>query len=140
MPIDRKVIDRAIALATPEHARITVLGVARVYGTSLGFPNPGLQPNRFEIADLKEIVEGAAGALRAKGFEVRVAMSKSRNASKMIARWVIARNFHAVIVPDPDRPRWRQVVEGDVAHEIGRRCGVPVYAVPVPSPRRARPA
>ena len=141
MPVDREVLARAIALATPEHAAITVLGIARIHGTSLGLPHPGLQPNRVEWEELRRSVEDAAGALRESGFDVRVALSRSRNAPKMIARWAVAKNFHAIVVRDPERPRWRRAIEGDLAHEIGRRCGVPVHAVPVaPSGGRARPA
>jgi nucleotide-binding universal stress UspA family protein len=126
----RDAIERAVDLATPEHAKITVLSIARVFGTSLGFPNPGLQPNRLEIAEQHTIIEDAAAILRQKGFEVRVAMSKSRNAPKMIARWGNAKNFHAIVVCDPARAAWRRKIEGDVAREIRRRCPVPVYAIP----------
>jgi K+-sensing histidine kinase KdpD len=133
-PFSGDVIARAIELATPEHATITVLAIARVYGTSLGFPNPGLQPNRIEIEERKKITEDAATILRAEGFDVRVAMSKARNIPKMIARWANAKNFHAIVVPDPERPAWRRFLEGDVRREIERRCSVPVHAVPVPAP------
>ncbi len=136
VPISDAVLKRTIRLASPQHARITVVSVARVYGTSLGFPNPGLQPNRLEIEENKRIVEEAGEALRREGFDVRVAISKSRNAPKMIARWARAKNFHAIVVPDPERPRWRRVVEGDLAHEIERRSGIPVHAVSVPSTSR----
>ena len=139
VPFSHDVIARAIALATPEHAKITVLSIARVYGTSLGFPNPGLQPNRLEIEEQHRIIEDAAAILRKKGFEVRVAMSKSRNAAKMISRWGNAKNFHAIVVCDVERPAWRRKIEGDLTREIERRCRVPVHAVPVPaSNRRAR--
>jgi nucleotide-binding universal stress UspA family protein len=123
-------IRRTIELAIPGHAKITVLSIARVYGTSFGFPNPGLQPNRLEIAEQHRIIEDAASRLRAKGFEVRVAMSKSRHAPKMIARWGNAKHFHAIVVCDPARAAWRRRIEGDVAREIERRCPVPVYAIP----------
>ncbi len=133
-PFSPDVMARAIELATPAHAKITVLAIARVYGTSLGFPNPGLQPNRIEIEQRKKITEDAANVLRAEGFEVRVAMSKARNMPKMIARWANAKNFHAIVVADPERPAWRRFVEGDLKHEIERRCAVPVHAVAVPAP------
>ena len=138
MPFSHDVLVRAIELAAPERAKITVLAIARIYGTALGFPNPGLQPNRIEIEERKLIAEEAATILRKEGFDVRVAMSKARNGPKMIARWVNARNFHAVVVPDPERPAWRKKIEGDLASEIGRRCDVPVYAIPVPAPSRGR--
>ena len=129
VPFSQDVIARAIDVATPAHAKITVLSIARVHGTSLGFPNPGLQPNYLEIAEQHRIIEDAAAILRGKGFEVRVAMSKSRNAPKMIARWGNAKHFHAIVVCDPARAAWRRKLEGDVAREIGRRCPVPVYTV-----------
>ena len=137
-----EVIERALAVAAPEHAKITVLGVVRVYGTSLGLPHPGLQPTRIEWDEARRQVDSAAETIRRKGFEVRVALSRSRNAPKMIAKWAAAKNFHAVVIADPERPRWRQVVEGDLTHEIERRCGVPVHTVLVPalSPGRSRPA
>ena len=137
VPFTREVIARTVELAAPEHAKITVLSIARVYGTSLGFPHPGLKPNRIELEQQKKIVHDAAKILRRKGFEVRVGLSKARNAPKMIAKWASARRFHAIVVPDPERPSWRRVVEGDLANEIQRRCEIPVHAVPVP--RTGRP-
>ncbi|MBI3649344.1 MAG: universal stress protein [Actinobacteria bacterium] len=134
MPFGHEVLRRVIDLATPEHAKITVISIARVHGTSFGFPNPGLQPNRLEIEEQRRIIAEAVEALRSEGFEVRSAMSKARNAAKMIARWGKAKNFHAIVVPDPERPRWRRVIEGDLARDIERRCGIPVHAVPVPAP------
>lgn len=133
-PLPDEVLARVVELATPEHAKITVLGVARVYGTSLGLPHPGLRPTHLEWEDLRGYVETAAAVLRAQGFEVRVALSRSRNAPKMVATWARAKNFHAVVVSDPPRGRWRKVIEGDLTNEIERRCGVPVHAVGVPDP------
>lgn len=138
VPITDEVLAKTIELATPEHAKITVVSIARVYGTSLGFPHPGLQPNRLEMEQHRKVLDDTSERLSAAGFEVRVSMSKSRNAPKMIARWAIAKRFHAIVVPDPERPGWRRTIEGDLAREIHRRCGVPVYAVPVPSLGRAR--
>ncbi len=129
-PFDHGVIERVIELATPARAAITVLSVARVYGTSFGFPNPGLQPNRVEMEQNRSTVNDAAKILRRKGFDVKVAMSKSRNAPKMIARWGMAKRFHAIVVPDPERPAWRRAIEGDLKREIERRSGIPVHAVP----------
>ncbi len=133
-PIGPDVLRAAIELGTPEHAKFTVLGIARVYGTAFGLPNPGLQPTRREWEELRTYVNDAADVLRRKGFEVRVATARARNAPKIIGRWVTSKSFHAVVVPDPDRPRWRRTIEGDLAAEIRRRAGVPVHAVPVPAP------
>jgi len=130
-PLPGEVLARVVELATPEHAKITVLGIARVYGTSLGLPHPGLRPTQLEWDDLRGYVDRAAEVLRADGFEVRVELTRSRNAPKMIATWARAKRFDAVVVRDPPRSRWRLVIEGDLAHEIERRCGVPVHTVGV---------
>jgi Universal stress protein family len=130
VPFPGEAVDRAASLATPEHAKITVLSIARVWGTSLGIPHPGLQPTPAEWEAQRRIVNQAAGLLRRRGFEVRVALSRSRKAPKMISKWTLAKNFHAVVMVDPDVPRWRRVVEGDACGEVERRTGVPVHRVP----------
>jgi K+-sensing histidine kinase KdpD len=139
-PFPAVVIRRVVDLATPAHAKITVLGIARVYGTSLGLPHPGLKPTMGEWEEQRNVVNYAADLLRSRGFEVRVAAAKSRNAPKMIAKWGKARHFHAIVLADPERSKWRRRIEGDLTHEIERRCGVPVHAVPTPplDHRRAR--
>lgn len=121
-----------MVLATPEHAKITVLGIAKVFGTSLGLPHPGLKPTPIEWEAQRKVTQDAADELGARGFDVLVAMARARNAPKLIARWVRARNFHAVVIPDPERPAWRRRIEGELTHEIGRRAHVPVHAVPTP--------
>lgn len=139
-PITRAVLDRTVALATPEHASITVLGIARVFGTALGLPHPGLKPTPPEWEAQRAIVNEAADHLRDRGFEVRVAAAMARNAPKLISRWVRARNFHAVVIPDPERPGWRRLLEGTPEREIGRRVRAKVHAVSTPriSRRTAR--
>jgi nucleotide-binding universal stress UspA family protein len=138
-PLPPEVLAKAVELASPEHARITVLGIARIFGTSLGLPHPGLQPTAGEWEEERAIVNEAADELRRRGFEVRVAFSRSRNAPKMIARWARAKNFHAIVVPDPERPRWRRAIEGDLTREIARRCNARVHAVPLPPVSHGRP-
>ena len=133
-PFATEAVTRTIELATPEHATITVLSIAKIFGTSLGIPHPGLQPTPKEWQAQRDIVEAAATVLRREGFEVRVQVARSRNAPKMIARWANAKNFHAIVVADPERPAWRRFVEGDLKHEIERRCAIPVHAVAVPAP------
>jgi nucleotide-binding universal stress UspA family protein len=140
IPFSRETIDKTIALATPQHATITVLGIAKIYGTSLGLPHPGLQPTKTEWELERSIVHEAADELERRGFEVRVALSRARNIPKMIARWGRAKNFHAIVVPEAERPAWRRAIEGDIAREIGRRIDIPVHVVPVPSDGGSRPS
>ena len=139
-PLNRETLQRVVDLAMPEHAKITVLGIAKVFGTSLGLPHPGLQPTRTEWEQQRKIVQDAADELTRRGFEVRVAHSRARNIPKMISRWGGAKNFHAIVVPEAERPPWRRMLEGDIATQIGRRSDIPVHVVSVPSERGTRPA
>ena len=132
-------IRQTVALATPEHAKITVLGIARVFGTALGLPHPGLKPTPLEWEAQRKITQDAADDLRLRGFDVLIAMARARNAPKLIGRWVRAKRFHAVVIPDPERPGWRRRIEGELTKEIGRHAKVPVLRGPDPS-RLARPA
>jgi K+-sensing histidine kinase KdpD len=136
-PITPDVIRRTTALATPEHATITVLGIAKVFGTALGLPHPGLKPTPHEWEAQRAVVQVAADDLRLRGFDVLIAMARARNAPKLIGRWVRAKRFHAVVIPDPDRPGWRRRIEGDLTKEIGRHTNVPVHAVPIPATSQA---
>ena len=126
-------IRQTVALATPEHAKITVLGIARVFGTALGLPHPGLKPTPLEWEAQRKITQDAADDLRLRGFDVLLAMARARNAPKLIGRWVRAKRFHAVVIPDPERPGWRRWIEGELTKEVGRHAKVPVYAVPTPT-------
>jgi len=131
-PITPDVIRQTVALATPEHAKITVLGIAKVFGTALGLPHPGLKPTPIEWEAQGKVVQDAADDLRNRGFDILIAMARARNAPKLIGRWVRAKRFHAVVIPDPDRPGWRRRIEGELTKEVGRHAHVPVHAVPTP--------
>jgi hypothetical protein len=135
--LPREAIAKTIELATPERAKITVLGIAKIYGTSLGLPHPGLQPTRTEWELQSQVVQEAADELKQRGFDVLVALSRARNTAKMIAKWGRAKNFHAIVVPEPERPAWRRMIEGDLKNEIGRRSDIPVHTVMTPSPGRS---
>lgn len=132
VPFSSEAIGRTIELATPEHAKITVLSIAKVFGTSLGIPHPGLQPTKAEWDAQRKIVNDAAKILRRKGFELRVRVARTRNPAKLIAKWGRALRMHAIVLADPERPRWRRFIEGDLAKDIERRAGIPVHPVPEP--------
>lgn len=144
-PFDEKVIGRALELAAPEGAKVTVLSVARVWGTSLGLPHPGLQPTPLEWEAQREIVTRASKIIRRRGLPVTVKLIRARNAPKQIARWAEHLRSQAIVMADPELPGWRRIVEGTAWRDVARRTRIPVHAVPTapdvrPSwrPRRTR--
>src|SRR5437016_9459036 len=90
-PIDPAVIDRAAELVAglPDDrpVQVIVLSVVRIWGTSLGLPNPGLYPNKQEWAEVRSITEAAAAQLRRRGIDAKTKAVASRHAGKAVARW-----------------------------------------------------
>jgi nucleotide-binding universal stress UspA family protein len=130
-PISHDVVVQALELARPLKAYVFVLSIARVWGTAMGFPNPGLQPNKREWDEQKRIVKEAVSAFEKAGHESNGIVLATRRAAKRIAGEAEARNMDAIVM-GADRNRG---LLGDFtwAHEpyrVARRSSaVPVYLV-----------
>ena len=66
-------------------APVTVVHVARVWGTSLGLQHPALQPSAHERAGARELVARAALELRGRGVEAAALVVSGRNVGKALA-------------------------------------------------------
>jgi Universal stress protein family len=121
LPVPAAVLSRAKSLG--EGAPVAVVTIARIYGSSLGLPNPGLMPTKKEMAEQREIVERALGALERKGVESWGQVAASRRPAKTIAEVATARGAKHVLVVRPEQSQLRKVVEGDLANEVSRKLG-----------------
>jgi nucleotide-binding universal stress UspA family protein len=124
-----EVLARVGDLAGDRRPLVLVVSVARIWGTALGLPHPGLYPTRQEMEQQAERVEAAATALAREGFEVRTAVIRARNASKAIARYAEKGGCRAVVIADAGSTRWQRILFGDVPREITRRTSIPVEPV-----------
>jgi nucleotide-binding universal stress UspA family protein len=133
------VMQTAFDLARPRTASVRVVTIARVFGTSLGFPNPGLLPNKREWDEQRLIVRQAVAALKKAGFEASGHVIGTRKATKRILAEAVAFKADAIVMGcDPDRG-----ILGDFnwAHEpyrVARQARVPVYLVPLEPTRSGR--
>ena len=119
----------AIDLARPARARITVLSVARIWGTSLGFPNPWLMPSAQEWTAQRAQVDTALRALQAAGLEATGRVVGSRNAARLIAREARKLGCDAVVMgADPPR-HWLMagLLWSQDPYRVRRRAGRPVH-------------
>jgi len=105
---------------------VAVVTIARIYGSSLGLPNPGLMPTRKEMEEQKAIATKAVSALENGGAEAWGQVAATRKPSKTIAQAAVARGVRHVLVVRPEKAGWRLVVEGDVAKEVARKLGADV--------------
>ncbi len=130
-PISHDVIVQALELARPLMAYVFVLSIARVWGTALGFPNPGLQPNKREWAEQKRIVKEAVSAFEKAGHESNGIVLATRRAAKRISSEAELREMDAIVMgADRHRGLLGDFVWAHEPHRVARRSSeVPVYLV-----------
>ena len=133
------VMQQVFDLARPAKAEVMVLAIARIWGTSLGFPNPGLQPTKQEWDEQRLIVREAIAKLEKAGFEASGAVYSTRRAARRILK--VARAFDAdaiVMGADVHRRYVGDFMWSQEPHRVARRAQIPVYLVPVPESKQGR--
>lgn len=137
-PFPDAAIDFAARLAEASSAPVTVLSVARVWGTSLGFPNPALLPSRHEWEEQQQLVAAAVEALTAMGITSHGHVVGTRRAASRIASEAGRLDCGAIVMAaDPPR-HWlvADLLWSQEPYRVRRRARVPVYLVPGAPPRR----
>ena len=129
--IPKPAIDLAARIAKRSDATVHVFTIARIWGTTFGFPNPGLFPSRKEWADQRRNVERAIARLERKGIEADGRVIGTRSGAKRIV--AEARRLGCdVIVMGADPPRGRMRADfmwSQEPYRVRRRAPVPVYLV-----------
>jgi nucleotide-binding universal stress UspA family protein len=131
-PFGDPAIREAADLARRHGGEVRVLQLARMWGTALGLPHPGLRPNRRELERHQDEVADAIRALRRAGVSADGHIIATRKATKSIigeARRVGCK----AIVMGGDPPRNRLVADFMWSQEpqrVKRRARVPVHVVP----------
>jgi nucleotide-binding universal stress UspA family protein len=130
-PISPEALEFALELARSRRAAVHVFSVARVWGTSLGFPSPGLLPTRREWDQQREIVKSAVKKLKRAGVEAEGRVLGTRKAAKRIVGEA-KRLGCDVIVMGADPPRNRVLADmmwSQEPYRVRRRSQLPVYLV-----------
>jgi nucleotide-binding universal stress UspA family protein len=130
-PISPAALDFVLELARLRRAPVHVFSVARVWGTSLGFPSPGLLPTRKEWEEQRGIVADAVKRLRQDGIEAEGRVLGTRKAAKRIVGEA-TRLGCDVIVMSADPPRSRALANlmwSQEPYRVRRRARIPVYLV-----------
>lgn len=129
--IPNAAIARVVELARPGHASVRVLSIARIHGTSFGFPNPGLLPTKREWEEQRESVRRAVARLRRKGIDADGHVVGTRRSTKRICQEAEQTGCDLIVMAaDPDRGR----LVGDVMwsqepQRVQRKAKVPVILV-----------
>jgi nucleotide-binding universal stress UspA family protein len=126
-------IERAAQLARERGGGVHVFTIARVWGTSLGMPNPGLLPSKREWDVQRAVVGDAVKELKRLGVEASGHVLATRKATKRIVGEA-ERLGCGVIVMAADPPRNRLVADlmwSQEPYRVKRRAKVPVDLVRV---------
>lgn len=124
-------LECAAGLALADGAEVRILSVARIWGTSLGFPNPWLMPSRHEWQQQRDQVAAAVHELSTRGLKASGEVVGTRNAARRIAQTAERLGCSAIIMgAEPPRAflignlLWSQEPQ-----RVKRRTRVPVHLV-----------
>ena len=110
-----------------------MLTVAKIYGTSLGLPHPGLLPTKEEMKERIGWVDDAIARLDRKGVTADGQVASTRRAAKTIAGVARLRRVDTVVMDETEAVGWRRIIQGDVAERVAkvlRPDGIEVKIVP----------
>ncbi len=134
--LSERMIDAVVRLAgCGERQRhpVTLVHVARVWGTGLGIQHPALYPSASERGAAHEVVTRAGQALREHGVQADALITASRDVAKAIARAALRADAHAIVVGRNPAGRVARLLRGaDPARGLLNRahltCSVVVVA------------
>jgi nucleotide-binding universal stress UspA family protein len=129
--ITAEAVEATARLARELNASVRVFSIARIWGTSLGLPMPGLLPSKREWDQQREHVARAVETLRGQGIEAQGQVIATRKPGKRIVREAEFRDCDAIVMSaDPSR-NW---LRGDFMwsqepQRVRRRAKMPVHLV-----------
>jgi nucleotide-binding universal stress UspA family protein len=131
----RAITPAAIELATRLVRRsggtVHVFCVVRVWGTSLGLPNPGLMPTKGEWDAQRAVVVRAVETLERQGVDAKGHVLATRKATKRIVGEAVRLDCGAIVMAaDPPRNRLlADLMWSQEPQRVRRRAEIPVYLV-----------
>lgn len=126
------VLQQVFELARPAHASVLVVVIARIWGTSLGFPNPGLNPSKQEWDERRLTARRAVEAIEKAGFEASAHVFGTRRATKRIVGEARAFGADAIVMGcDADKGLMGDFAWSHEPYRVRGRAKVPVYLVRV---------
>ncbi len=122
----------AARLAARTRAPVHVVSIARVWGTSLGFPNPNLLPSKQEWQQQRDLVAEAVAALRQRGLEATGQVIGTRSATRRILAEAQRTGCDAIVMAAEPPRHWfiADFVWSQEPYRVRRRARLPVYLVP----------
>ncbi len=131
----RKIPPAAVAfaarLAQNAAAEIHVLSIARIWGSSLGLPHPGLMPNSREWKAQHDLVAQALAQFKPLGIEATGQVLSTRNAAKRILSEARRRGADAIVMAADGPRHWlvNDLIWSQEPYRARRLAQIPVYLI-----------
>ena len=128
---DRGAIDLAARIAKRSGAPVHVFSITRIWGTTFGFPNPGLMPSKREWDEQRQRAAKAVARLERKGITADAQVIGTRAGAKRIVREAQRRGCDAIVMgADPRRhPAVANFMWSQEPYRVRRRAAIPVFLV-----------
>jgi nucleotide-binding universal stress UspA family protein len=127
----RPAVDLAARIAKRSGAPVYVFTIARIWGTSFGFPNPGLNPSKREWDEQRQNAEKAVARLKRKGIRAEARVIGTRAGAKRIIKEAERMGCDAIVMgADPPRGALiRNFMWSQEPYRVRRRADMPVFLV-----------
>ena len=131
--LSERMIETVVRLAGTgdrQEAAVTVVHVARVWGTALGIQHPALQPSAGERSAGQDVVVRAALQLHAHGVEAEAVVTSGRDTGKALAATARRAGASAIVVGRSAAGRLSRLLRGpDAARTLLDRASCTLIVV-----------
>lgn len=124
-------IDVAASLVERRNGCVRVLTIARLWGSGLGLPHPGLRPNKREMNEHEENVAHAIGQLKGFGLRADGHIITTRRPSKSILNEAARQDCGAIVMGADTRHVWLigDMMWSQEPYRVHRHASIPVHLV-----------
>lgn len=125
-----RVIDQAANLVV-SGGYVRVLTIARMWGTGLGIPHPGLRPNKSEMAEHEDNIAQAIRRLKRAGLKAEGHIIATRKPGKSIIAEAQRERCEVIVMGADPRRRWviRDFMWSQEPYRVRRRSSIPTHLV-----------
>lgn len=129
-PFSEEALAEAARLATERGAKVSILQLLKIFGTSLGLPHPALKPNRQEWQAAHDAVEEAERYLRGRGVVISgTHLAPTRNPAKLIVRQATRLGIDEIVMAGTDGGAVRNLFIANEPRRVARRAPMAVRLV-----------
>ena len=135
-PFSKAAIAQASAMAA-RGGKIHIISIARIWGVSLGFPNPWLLPSKQEWAQQRAHVADAIAELKRLGHDATGTVAATRTPAKRINAEAARFGCAAIVMGSDPRRHWllADFYWSQEPYRVKKRAKLPVELVIAPEPR-----